>query len=171
MTRTIYTKDDIVLYMYITNPLQYLSFILPLLGIACLYATCIQHLKQNHLEISNNIAQERRLASHKRICQHFFVVIILYFICVAPITIFTTTLTIGFSRDPAMACSFITSAKNPYHFLISLFYINGCVNPFLYAKIHPRIRQSVGVFKCWQGSNARVTNAEGIAVELETRKM
>ncbi|XP_065069239.1 mu-type opioid receptor-like [Rhopilema esculentum] len=172
VARTIYIEDDFVLYMYITNSMQYLSFILPLISITCLYATCIRQLKQNHPKISNNIAQERRLASHKRICQHFLVVISLYFICVAPVTIFTTTLTVRVSRDPKMVCSFITSAKNPYHFLISLFYINGCINPFLYARIHPQIKRSVEVFKCWQDTNVRATNnAEGTAIELETRKM
>eukprot|EP00112_Aurelia_sp_Birch-Aquarium-sp1_P011800 Seg2482.1 transcript_id=Seg2482.1/GoldUCD/mRNA.D3Y31 product="C3a anaphylatoxin chemotactic receptor" protein_id=Seg2482.1/GoldUCD/D3Y31 len=125
----------------------FIGWILPFFVIFVLYRRCIKILQKNHFKGIENETMRRRLKENKRVVKMFIIVVSLFFLVTFPFvaTLLGINYRIRFSKPSLKTFRLMRITLESLTVVLAL---NGCLNPFIYAKMH----QSFNAFvvKVWK---------------------
>ena len=113
----------------------FIGWIMPLIIICVLYRRCIKTLQKNHFKSIGNETMRKRLKENKRVVKMFIIVVSLFFLATFP---FVATL-LGLNYSLKFSIPSLKTLRMMRMALESLMVplaLNGCLNPFIYAKMH-----------------------------------
>ena len=124
-----------------------IGWIVPLIIICVLYRRCIKTLQKNHFKSIENEIMRKRLKENKRVVKMFIIVVSLFFLVTFPFvaTLLGINYSITFSTPSWKTLRMMRMALEGLMVPLAL---NGCLNPFIYAKMHQTF--NAFVVKVWR---------------------
>lgn len=116
-----------------------MGWVLPLSIIASLYGCCIYKLKERSFKSDANKSMQRRVQQNKKVINTFIIISSLYGICTLPYSVFYATIHYLLAYKRQETDMEIIWTLN--YSLFALTNINSCLNPFVYARRQPEVRQ------------------------------
>lgn len=124
--------------------LPYLLFgwVIPL-HISCIvYAVCMVVLHRSRINTRGDAATLRRTQENKRVVKMILIIILLYYLCTAPL-FFRTIAEVFMKQDSKLDTNKCVISDLFKETTTAMFYLNACLNPFIYAKVHPELSRIV----------------------------
>ena len=128
------TKKQMAIYVI---SLSVVGWIIPITVVTVLYGLCIKKLWEKGFDKDNNDSMKRRLIENKRVIRMFILITILFSLLTLPYATFYSTLTFHLAYKRGDIDLKLMRTLNYSLFVISN--INGCINPFFYAKRQPEM--------------------------------
>ena len=134
------TKKQTVIYVI---SLSVIGWFIPITVVTVLYCLCIKKLWEKGFDKDNNVSMKRRLIENKRVIKMFILITILFCLLTLPYATFYPTLTLHLAYKRADVDQKLVWTLNYSIFVISN--INGCINPFFYAKRQSEMKAFVKI--------------------------
>ena len=121
-------------------------WIIPVLVTAALYGICIRKLRESSLQNEHSDSMKRRILENRKVIRMFILIGALFCICTLPYAILYALFSLhnGYNIGSFDSEAVLTLTYS----IFALSIMNSCMNPFIYAKRQPEMKEFVKKICC-----------------------
>ena len=127
---------------FVDLPYLLFGWLIPL-HISCIvYAVCMVVVRKRPINAGGDAAIIRRTQENKKVVNMILIIIALYYLCTAPLS-FRSIAEVFLEKDSKLDKNKCVISDLLKEMMTVMFYLNACLNPFIYAKVHPEFSRIV----------------------------